>query len=229
MIKACEILKENMKILSKLMTTSDFPEYEDNDIKSVFTKLDNLMTGKFSILKAVMIFAMSIQLYEVGSTDLDEVSEALRHAVEGLNFFIAASATIVNRKPELKDHVEKFLADVVQAQRLISFALNKVAGRMINGKGEEEQKNVLSKFTILHGGVAEKFIPVLSEQCKKEIEGSFKITNDRELQEMALASPDTLQLEERDELLLRIMKNGGADVQRLVSTLHKGCGGEEQE
>ena len=94
---------------------------------------------------------------------------------------------------------------------------------MINGKGEENDKNVLSKFTILHGGVAEKFIPVLSEKCKKEIEGSFKITNDRELQEMALASPDTLQLEERDELLLRIMKNSGADVQKLVSTLQKAC------
>ena len=46
---------------------------------------------------------------------------------------------------------------------------------------------------------------------------------------MALASPDTLQLEENDELLLRIMKNGGADVQRLVSTLHKACGDGELE
>jgi hypothetical protein len=35
---------------------------------------------------------------------------------------------------------------------------------MINGTGgEENEKNVLSKFTILRGGVAEKFIPVLSE------------------------------------------------------------------
>ena len=100
---------------------------------------------------------------------------------------------------------------------------------MISGKGSEEEKNVLSKFTILHGGINEKFIPVLTEQCKKEIEGSFKITNDRELQAMALASPDTLQLEEHDELLLKIKKNGGADVQKLVSTLQKACGDNEQE
>ena len=100
---------------------------------------------------------------------------------------------------------------------------------MISGKGSEEEKNVLSKFTILHGGINEKFIPVLTEQCKKEIEGSFKITNDRELQAMALASPDTLQLEENDELLLKIKKNGGADVQKLVSTLQKACGDNEQE
>ena len=100
---------------------------------------------------------------------------------------------------------------------------------MINGKGEENEKSVLSKFTILRGGVAEKFIPVLSEKCKKEIEGSFKITNDRELQEMALASPETLQLEARDELLLKIMKNSGEEVQKLVSTLQKACGDGEQE
>ena len=229
MIKACEILKENMKMVAQLMTTSEFPEYEENDLKSVFTKLDNLMTGKFSLLKAIMIFAMFIQLYEVGSTDLDEVSEALRNAVEGLNFFVAASKTIQARKPEITQHNEKFLADVAQAQRFIAFALNKVAGRMISGKGSEEEKNVLSKFTILHGGIAEKFIPVLTEQCKKEIEGSFKITNDRELQAMALAPPDTLQLEENDELLLKIRKNGGADIQKLVSALQKVCGDSEQE
>ena len=76
------------------MTTSEFPDYDENEIKSVFSKLDTLMTGKFSLLKAIMIFAMSIQLYDVGSTDLDEVSEALRNAVEGLNFFVAASQTI---------------------------------------------------------------------------------------------------------------------------------------
>ena len=74
MIKACEILKDNMKMLAKLMTASEFPDYDENEIKSVFTKLDTLLTGKFSILKAIMILAMSIQLYEVGSTDLDEVS-----------------------------------------------------------------------------------------------------------------------------------------------------------
>ena len=54
MIKACEKLKQNMKMLAQLMTSSDFPEYEENDLKSVFTKLDTLMTGKFSLLKAVM-------------------------------------------------------------------------------------------------------------------------------------------------------------------------------
>ena len=48
-----------------------------------------------------MMFVMTIQLYNVGSTDLDEVSEALREAVEGLQFYKAASQTMNSLKPQL--------------------------------------------------------------------------------------------------------------------------------
>ena len=59
------------------MLTSKFHDFSDDDFCKLFSKLDLLLTGKVSILKGILMFVMTIQLYEVGSTDLDEVSEAL--------------------------------------------------------------------------------------------------------------------------------------------------------
>lgn len=64
--------------------TSNFTDFEENDYKVLFNKLDSLSTGKASLLRAILMYVMTLQLYEVGSTDLDEVAEALREAVEGL-------------------------------------------------------------------------------------------------------------------------------------------------
>ena len=44
----------------------------------------------------------------------------------------------------------------------------------------------MAKFKIFRNGIALNYIPCLSSNCKKEIEGSFKITGDRELQSLAL-------------------------------------------
>ena len=83
-----------MLLISKTMLTSKFDEFTDDDYTKLYNKLDMLTTGKASILKALMVFVMTMQMYEVGSTDLDEVSEALREAVEGLQYYSAASETL---------------------------------------------------------------------------------------------------------------------------------------
>jgi hypothetical protein len=86
LIQACHRLKKLMKSLSELMLKADFKEadFQEADHRNLFKMLDNLATGKFSLLKVVMMFTMTLQLYEVGSTDVDEVAEALRSAIEGL-------------------------------------------------------------------------------------------------------------------------------------------------
>ena len=58
------------------------------------------------------MFAMTIQLYEVGSTDLDEVAEALRNTVEGLSFYIGNSTTLHYRKPEIKQANQKVVDEL---------------------------------------------------------------------------------------------------------------------
>ena len=96
--------------------------------------------------------------------------------------------------------------------------MNKVASRLVNGETSSEA-SLLSKFKILKNGIAEKFIPRLSEHCKKEIEGSFKITKDEELRQSALAPSNNVELSDNDNLLIKIMNNNGEDVQKLIGML----------
>ena len=184
MIESCKRFRSIFKAMSEEMLTADFAGYGEDDLRNLITKLDGLATGKYSLLKAIMMFALTIQLYDVGSTDLDEVAEALRDAVEGLNFYIAASQTVSARRPKLNftELNESFLGDCVKSRRLVAFALSKVAARLVRGKSEDAaEASVLSKHKILRNGTAERFIPRLSANCKAELEGSFKLTKDENL------------------------------------------------
>ena len=99
MIKACENFKAIIYNISSVILTSEYKDFEQNDFDQIFSAVKALLTGKTSLLKAIEMFAMTIQLYEVGSTDLDEIAEALRNALEGLNIFIGISNTLHSRKP----------------------------------------------------------------------------------------------------------------------------------
>lgn len=71
------------------MLSTDYAaaNFEDGDHSNLFKMLDTLMSGKYSLLRAIQMFIMTIQCYEVDSTDLDEVAEALDSAERGLNYF----------------------------------------------------------------------------------------------------------------------------------------------
>jgi hypothetical protein len=104
MIDACNTFKTLMRDISIIMLNSKYEDFEEDDYNKLFTKLDFICTGKGSFLKAILMYVMTIQLYEVGSTDLDEVAEALRDAVEGLQYYNAVSTTMHSLKPELFEH-----------------------------------------------------------------------------------------------------------------------------
>ena len=72
----------------------------------------------------------------------------------------------------------------------------------------------MSKLNILQGGIENRFIPGLSEVTKIQIEGSFKITGDKELQKLALSENEQIVLESEDKLLSNIIE--GADSVKLV-------------
>ena len=62
-------------------------------------------------------------------------------------------------------------------------------------KSEEEDSistiaNQLINLNLLHGGIEDRFIPSLTDETKHQIEGSFKITNDKELQDYAQKTKD---------------------------------------
>ena len=82
---------------------------------------------------------------------------------------------------KLIDANKNVFNEIGNAHRFLAFALSKVAGRLVNVKSETDEACDLAKFTILRNGISNRFIPKLSEMCKKELEGSFKIIGDEEL------------------------------------------------
>jgi hypothetical protein len=90
---------------------------------------------------------------------------------------------------------------------------------LVNGVSETSETKYLAKFSILRNGISEKFIPRLSDHCKKEIEGSFKITHDEELRQSTLAPPSSVELSDNDKVLQAIMRNEGEDTQKLINIL----------
>lgn len=67
---------------------------------------------------------------------------------------------------------------------------------------------------LLHGGIEDRFIPSLTDETKHQIEGSFKITSDRELRDFALKKQDQVQINPDDLFLLQVIgKDAEADEQ----------------
>ena len=60
MINTCKRLKTMMKLVSRTMLASKFNEFTDDDYTKLFNKLDMLTTGKASLLKAIMVFVMTM-------------------------------------------------------------------------------------------------------------------------------------------------------------------------
>ena len=66
---------------------------------------------------------------------------------------------------------------------MIIYAIGSVCYHLVHlNKDEASERKNLSRLNILQGGIEPKFIPSLSSETKRQIEGSFKITNDFELQ-----------------------------------------------
>ena len=64
--------------------------------------------------------------------------------------------------------------------RQMSYTLGFVAGRLIQqDESEFKVDDSLGRLNILQGGFEDRFIPILSENTKTQIEGSFKITGNK--------------------------------------------------
>ena len=62
---------------------------------------------------------------------------------------------------------------------MVFYGIGVVSYHLIRlNKDETGERKNLSKLNILQGGVEPRFIPSLSAETKRQIEGSFKITND---------------------------------------------------
>jgi hypothetical protein len=58
---------------------------------------------------------------------------------------------------------------------------------------------------VLQGGIESRFIPGLKDETKLQVEGSFKITGDKDLQKLALSSEQAIVKQPEDETLEEIL------------------------
>ena len=107
---------------------------------------------------------------------------------------------------------------------MIFYGIGVVSYHLIRLNQDEigEQKN-LSKLNILQGGVEPRFIPSLSAETKRQIEGSFKITNDQELRELAMKDENDVNLEPSDKLFIEILDStqSSQKVQTVIDLLQQ--------
>ena len=107
MISICNSLKELCEHLGRKLYTLEIDGWLEEDRRGLFKALDFIMTGKFSLLRSVALFVMMIQLYDISTTDLDEVHIALSTAVSGLNSCLAAGHTLNSQKEGLRPMHER--------------------------------------------------------------------------------------------------------------------------
>ena len=104
-------------------------------------------------------------------------------------------------RKQLEKH-DTFITVVEQSQRMVCYGIGAVAYRLIQlNKDETDDRKNISKLNILQGGVEVRFIPSLTSDTKIQIEGSFKITNDKQLQQLAFKN-ETEVVNEASDLLL---------------------------
>ena len=65
---------------------------------------------------------------------------------------------------------------------------------------------MLSKLSIIKGGLESRFIPTFGDETKSLIEGFFKITQDQQLREYALKRPEDVEVTEEDKLLSEVLE-----------------------
>ena len=133
-----------------------------------------------SLLRVILMFSLMVCAHKADVTWLDEIAEALRNCAEALDFYIIMTQNIPFSGLKKIGESDTFIKVIDQSQRAVCYAIGHVSYRLILlnvDDGEESKK--LSKLSLLQGGIESRFIPSLSRETKLQIEGSFKITNDK--------------------------------------------------
>lgn len=135
-------------------------------------------------------------------TWLDEISEALKNCVEGMNSYLVMQHNLPHSSQMRVAKVDSYRKVIEESLRALNYSIGVIAYRLIHlTKEESEDKKNLSTMNILQGGIEARFIPCLSQETKTQIEGSFKITGDRQLQQLAVQSEDKVAIEAKDGLV----------------------------
>ena len=175
-----------MNQLSQFIDEMQISQWTEEDLKNFTDFLKRIFQKESSIIRSITLFSLFFCSFEVDVTWLDEIAEGLKHTTNSLNNAILNLQTIqLASNPDFNMDDNKFVIYLQKVLRQISYTIGWVAGRLIQRKQDKDV--TLSKLNVLQGGIEDRFIPGLSGPTKIQIEGSFKITGDKQLQKLALS------------------------------------------
>ena len=176
--------------LTQQINDAKIHEWEkDEDAEGFFSFAEKILDSDKSILRICLMFSMMMTAHKPDVTWLDEIAEALRNCVDGLNTYkimrknwpVKVDIKIIRRvnETEFKD-IDKINKLVDECMRSFNYSIGIISYRLMHlSKDEDSEMKKLSKLNILQGGIEPRFIPSLSHETKIQIEGSFKITQDK--------------------------------------------------
>lgn len=193
--------------ITQQIQTEKVYEWEDTEqIKSFYSFISVLFNAEKSIPRITLMYNIMMNAHKPDVIWLDEISEALKNTAEGLNAYLVMNQNLPLKVQARISKIDSYGVIVRESLRAISYTIGVVAYRLILlSEDESQDKKKLSKLNILQGGIEGRFIPSLSQETKTQIEGSFKITNDKQLQQLALQSEDKVIFEASDSLLMGIV------------------------
>jgi len=155
---------------------------DEAQVKSYYDFLCSLYNAENSIPRMSLMFNLMMTAHKPDITWLDEIAEALKNSAEGLNSYLQMFQNLSLPAQEKLNEIDTYRKVVEESLRAICYSIGVVAYRLIHmNKDESEDSKRMQKMNILQGGIEARFIPSLSKPTKIQIEGSFKITNDRQL------------------------------------------------
>ena len=168
--------------MSSCVESSKIYDWENKEhVKEFYSFISKLFNSENSIPRIVLMFSMMMCAHKPHVTWLDEIAEALKNCADGLNLYLLMYKNLPYKKQLDLMKVDTYRRVVEESLRMVCHCIGVVAYRLIltDDKEDSEDKKTLNKLNILQGGIEVRFIPALSQETKKQIEGSFKITNDK--------------------------------------------------
>ena len=171
-----------MKSMVDKINSTDFQsESDEEQIKAIFKYSREFMTSDFSLAQLSMQFVLFVSTHKAEVTWLDEIAEALCNCATGMDYYYGQIKRLDYKVIMKISESSRTFQDLLDHYcSMTYYSIGVIAYRLIQlNSDEDEDKKNLSKLDILHGGIESRFIPTLSKETRTQIEGSFKITNDR--------------------------------------------------
>ena len=190
-------------ITSKVNKARVYEWTDEEEQNALFAYLGKVFNDERSICRHALTFSLAVCTHKPEVIYLDEITEALRNCATGLDSYLLMKMNMMPSQQKSLNGVDTFNKLVEESQRMVCYSIGFVTYLLVQLNQDQNPaggKN-LSKLNILQGGVEERFIPSLTQETKVQIEGSFKITNDAQLQELALKNEKDVVMDSNDILL----------------------------